>query len=98
MFVDHAVVRLFAIEVLHQVVPHMPLPNDLSTCRAIGLNFDHMTWPQTIVLKQFWIASLRDSFVFALAFPCDHQQVAVWHRRDIVVKTMVLVGIAKAPN
>ena len=76
VFVDHAVVRLISIKVLYQVIPHVPFPNDLASLRALGLDFDYVIWPQ-VILKQFGIAALRDGFFFALAFPCDHQHVAV---------------------
>ena len=96
MLVDHAVVRLFAIEVLHQVVPHMPFPNNLATGGTVGLDFDHVIRHKA----SFSRSGSRPSAIASSLLLCSHaiiSRLPFWHGRDIVVITVVLIGVTEIP-
>ena len=91
-------VALPRVVILDQVIPKVPLPNDLSASRAIGLNFDHVIRPDFVVLDQLRIAPGGDRLFGGFQLPGDHENVAIREYFEIVVQAMVFVGILKIPE
>ena len=82
---DNAKVGFRCAEVLNDVVPEVPFPNDV-TGRGAGLtDFNDMVWPDERGIEQAGIASMGRVFGGGLEFPRDHEHIAVRKRLDIMV-------------
>ena len=90
MIGNHAIVVFAWVVVLHQMVPSMPAPNHVATRCSIRLDFDDFVGPDTVATARCigcnrWVSARLQAFLFGFRLPSDHQNVAVWHRFDVMV-------------
>ena len=93
---DVGEVRRVGVEVLDQVIPDVPLPDDRV---GAGVDLDHRVGPETLVaVDRRRIAAGGARLLGALALPGDREDVAVRQRLDVVVEAVILVGVGEAPQ
>ena len=93
-----AVVFLGEIVVLDQVVPSLPLPDDVAGGGPGGLDFDDAVGPQLAVAKQRGVAARGDGLGLALHLPGDQQDVSIGQDLDVVVLEMRGAGVFVRPG
>ena len=90
MVSNDAIIIFRSIIILDKVVPCMPFPNNVRLIVFQWLDFDNEIRPHIGVTA--WciacyggVSSRLESLFLCLVFPCDGENVSVWHRFDIVV-------------
>ena len=71
--------------ILDEVVPNVPFPNDVCITSSDRLNLDNVVWPQLILAQLIGVAPCLNRFFLTLCLPCNHQEITVWQRLDIVM-------------
>ena len=90
------IVALRGVEVLHEVVPNVPLPHDCAGAVGdIWLNFDDTIWIQVARTGQGGVAPGSRGVGLALQFPSDQENVAIGKHLEVVMGQMrgAVVGI-----
>ena len=77
MIGHHTVVGLCGIIVLYEMVPGVPLPNDIASRNTHRFDFDDVVRPQFAVGQQARVSARRDRIGLTDILPSDHQHVAV---------------------
>ena len=95
VFAEDTVVGQAWVGVLDHVIPQVPSPDDFPGCGPGGHHFDDLGWPDLRVQVE---SAHRQAFALALPFPSEKENVAVWHRADVVVGLVVLVGPGEIPE
>ena len=100
---DHAVVVLGGVEVLDQVVPDVPLPDDVAAAAARGRDLDdgvrqHIVVALDIRVEQVRVEAGRKDLGVGLLLNHQHQDVAVGQHLDVVVRHVVVGGPIEFPH
>lgn len=80
---DNPVVLLGGVEVLYQVVPEVPYPDNAVVVRRVDL--DEFLGPQQFLGELGGIAAGSDCLSLRLEFICNHHHVAVRQHDRVVV-------------
>ena len=91
-------VWLGRVEILHQMVPDVPFPDNPPPFRRGRLDLHHGIRHQKIVPQESRIKPCRDGLLPGFALHHQRQDVAVWHRLDVVVQLIVPGGVVKLPD
>ena len=97
-----AVIVLRRVVILNEVVPCTPRPDDFSVAAPDRFHFDDVIGPNgalsagAVACDVRVAAGLKRFFLTAL-LPCDHQDVAVGHGFDVVVRNMHDVVVRPRP-
>jgi len=94
---DDSVVGLGGIEVLHQVIPNVPLPDDLAALRPGRAHLDDALGPEHVLAEERRIPAGGDRVVERLGRPGDEEYVAVRHRLDVVVVDVGVGAVVEPP-
>jgi len=81
----HAEVGLAGIEILDQVIPDVPFPDDRTGRRTGGLDLDDVIGAHRVAVDQRRIAAARNGLRNRLGLPGDHQHIAIGHGFDVVM-------------
>ena len=98
----HAVVVLGFVVVLHEMVPSVPFPDNFSAVGPNGFHLDDVVRPDVVqsargITGYGGVSSCLQRFFFGFFFPSDHQEVAVRHRFNIVVRNVQSVVVSPRP-
>ena len=74
---DLAEVVLLLVMVLDEVVPEVPLPDDLGLGLPLWLHLDDRVRPDALLSKGRGVAPRLNSLLIGLVLPRDHEHVAV---------------------
>ena len=98
MFGDVAEVRLALVEVLDQVVPEVPFPDDFAGRLAGRLDLHERVHQQVTVAGHFRPATGGDCLLGGLAVPHDQQHVAIGQPRHVVMRKLLRVVELEVPD
>ncbi len=90
---DLAIVRLFRVSVLHDVVPCMPFPHHFRARSLLWANFNQAVWPLAFISNRFCVAASGDGFFWGFLFPSNQENVPI--RQDFKVMVMEIFFIGK---
>src|SRR5262249_9681757 len=90
---DVPMIRLRRVEILNEVVPGVPFPDDLAFLLAGRLDFEQRVGHQLAVADGFRPAAGVHGFLGGLLFPHDYQDVTVGQLADVVVGQFRFAGI-----
>ena len=93
-----AVVGLGAVEVLDQVIPHVPFPDDLAALGIGGLHLDDRVGEQLPVAQHLGIETGGEALVVGFLLDDQQQDVAVGQGGDVVMREMLVVRILELPH
>ena len=93
-----AEVGLGAVEVLDEVVPGAPFPDDVRAAHAVGLKLDELVTPQLAAGEQGRVAAILDALEAVEDLPADGDDVATRRDGEIVVQPQAVVVGAEAPQ
>src|SRR5262249_15851327 len=85
------------VVILNQVIPEVPLPYHLASCRARPLDFDQAVDQKMRVPAQLLPPPGGEEFIAALLVPHEHKQVAVRQARDIMVRKLMFAAEGEIP-
>ena len=85
-------------DVLHQVIPRVPLPHDAGVVWRRGLELDHPVWPNAVLGDHVDAAADGACFLGAFVLPRDGQDVAVGHAVEVVVQQVICTGKEVVPD
>lgn len=93
-----AVIGLGLVEVLDQVIPASPFPNDLACLVACGLNLDQAIGLKVRTLHALGSSARSDGFLFFDPFPTDGQNIPVGEFDGVMVRQTLCAVILELPN
>ena len=97
MISNHAVIVLGGIISLNQMVPDVPLPDDIGLFGSDGLNLYDLVGPKGVLAHLVGVASCLLGFCFALEIPRNHQKIPIGQWFDIVMAAIGLSGVEPFP-
>src|SRR5262249_5455931 len=86
------------VDVLDQVIPTAPFPDDLAGRRAGGLDLHQAIWLKMRILHGLGAASLSDRFFFGDLFPADEQRVSIGELDRVVMGHAFFSVILEIPD
>ena len=95
---DRAVALQIRIEVLDQVIPGVPFPDDLRVVLAERLQLVDGVGPHALVRDGLRVAPVGDGVLAEAVLPGDSQEVAVRQGSDVVVEGLVVVRHDELPE
>src|SRR4051812_39643330 len=98
MCADLTVIRLLLVEVLNEVIPGMPLPNDLARRLAGWLNFQKTIGEQVAIANRLWPPACGNCILGSFLFPNNHEDIAVGKLADVMVRQEGITDKGKVPN
>ena len=90
---DIAVIRLSLVEVLDQVVPDLPLPDDLSAVRIGRFHLGDRIRIEDSVAEHLCWKPGGEAFRLGFVFHHQHEDVAIGQGRDVMVLLVLIGGI-----
>ena len=102
MVLHHTKIVLGGIVILNQMVPSMPLPNDVRAVGTHRLHLDDVVRPNVVltpggITGDLGVTSRLQRFLLCSLFPGDHEDVAVWHRFDVMVRDVQIAVVRPRP-
>ena len=92
------VVGLGAVEVLNEVVPGAPLPDNVGTALAVRLELDELVAPQFTPGEEGGVAAVVDALEAVEDLPADGDHIAAGHHGEVVVQAQAVVVGREAPQ
>ncbi len=93
-----AVIWFFWIDVLDQMIPGAPAPDHFATRFPGRVDLEDGVDPHLIAREQCWMATDGEAFFLVLLLPCDHQEIAVGKRFDVMVRDVLFRSPVQIPG
>ena len=98
VFGNLAVIGLVLVDVLDQVIPASPFPNDLACLFACGLNLYQAIGLEVRTLHALGSSARSDGFLFFNPFPTNGQNVPVGEFDGVMMRQTLCAVILELPN
>ena len=98
VFCDHSEIRLHRIRVLYEMIPEMPLPNNLSRGRSSLRHFDDVLWPDRTLVDRVRSPPRCNRFCCGLELPGEHQDIPVGQWLNVMVMLHRRARIIESPG
>lgn len=95
---DVVVVGFSWIEVLDEVIPDAPFPDDCGVICAAGLEFHDFLGPESVIGEHCGVATGGDGFFGGFEFPDYGEDIAIGEGADFVVGALVIIPDAVFPE